>query len=71
MAIEGTLITIDQEIKIKDSVVLNEKIVNTVIAEGGQNLLLNKEIQDMIIQIQDTKNHLDIVEVILEIYKKK
>jgi hypothetical protein len=71
VAIEGTLITIDQEIKIKDSVVLNEKIVNTVIAEGGQNLLLNKEIQDMIIQIQDTKNHLDIVEVILEIYKKK
>lgn len=71
MAIEGTLITIDQEIKIEDSVVLNEKIVNTVIAEGGQNLLLNKEIQDMIIQIQDTKNHLDIVEVILEIYKKK
>jgi hypothetical protein len=44
VAIEGTLITIDQEIKIEDSVVLNEKIVNTVIAEGGQNLLLNKEI---------------------------
>ena len=71
MAIEGTLITIDQEIKIEDSVVLNQKIVNIVIIEESQDLILNKEIKDMIIRIQDMKKNPDIAEVILEIETKK
>jgi hypothetical protein len=62
---------IDQEIKIEDNVVLNEKIVNIVIVEEGQDLLLDKETKDMIIQIQDMINHPDIVGVTLEIKRKR
>jgi len=50
---------------------LNQKIVNIVIIEESQDLLLNKEIKDMIIRIQDMKKHPDIAEVILEIETKK